>query len=215
MKHSQERGQPERRSARLARTKARVDRSEEFGSIRLGDAHFRSGFEDEGITVGQVEVVVTPGPDQAAPAGPEVREEREASVDELSSNESDIMPSTTRLKYSRFKGDGSQDMDDWLSEFKSTAAANQEEPATALRIFEGLLKGEALKWYQDVPDRIRTSWDQLSNLFLRTFREAGGEARALGRLSKMTMGKSEFVRRYGQRVKALIQKLTTEISPTI
>ena len=31
----------------------------------------------------------------------------------------------------------------------------------------------------------------------------------------MTMGKSESVRRYGQRVKALIQKLTTEISPTI
>ena len=31
----------------------------------------------------------------------------------------------------------------------------------------------------------------------------------------MTMGKSEFVWRYGQRVKALIQKLTTEISPTV
>ena len=31
----------------------------------------------------------------------------------------------------------------------------------------------------------------------------------------MTMGKSESVRRYGQRVKALIQKLTTEISPTV
>ena len=147
MKHSQERGQPERRSARLARTKERVDGSEEFGSIRLGDAHFRFGFEDEGITVGQVEVIVTPGPDQAAPGGPEVWEERESSVDELSSNESDIMPSTTRLKYSRFKGDGSQDVDDWLTEFKSTAAANQEEPAAPLQIFQGLLKGEALKWY--------------------------------------------------------------------
>ena len=136
-------------------------------------------------------------------------------MDELSSDDSDIMPSTTRLKYSRFKGDGSQDVDDWLTEFRSIAAANQEEPAATLRIFQGLLKGEALKWYQDVSDRIRTSWDQLSNVFLRTFREAGGEARALGRLSKMTMGKSEFVRRYGQRVKALIQKLTTEISPTV
>ena len=31
----------------------------------------------------------------------------------------------------------------------------------------------------------------------------------------MTMEKSEFVWRYGQRVKALIQKLTTEISPTV
>ena len=214
MKRSQEKGQPERRSARLAKTKARIDDSGEFGSIRLGDAHFRSGSEDEEIIVGQVEVIVTPGSDQATPAKPEVQE-REASVDELSSDDSNIMPSTTRLKYSRFKGDGSQDVDDWLTEFRSTAAANQEELAATLRIFQGILKGEALKWYQDVPDRIRTSWDQLSNVFLRTFREAGGEARALGRLSKMTMGKSESFRRYGQRVKALIQKLTTEISPTI
>ena len=56
-------------------------------------------------------------------------EEREASVDELSLDESDIMSSTTRLKYSRFKGDGSQDVDNWLIEFKSTVVANQEEPA--------------------------------------------------------------------------------------
>ena len=111
---------------------------------------------------------MTLGPDQATPAGPEAAE-GEASVDELSSDDSDIMPSTTRLKYSRFKGDGSQDVDDWLTEFKSTAAANQEEPAASLRIFQGLLKGEALKWYQDVPEPIRTNWDQLSNLFLRTF----------------------------------------------
>ena len=177
MKRSQERGQPECRSARLARTKARVDNSEEFRSIRLGDAHFRSESKDEEITVGQVEVSVTLGPDQATLAGPEVQEEeRRASVDELLSDESDIMPSMTRLKYSRFKGDGSQDVDNWLTEFKSTAIANQEELATILRIFQRLLKGEALKWYQDVPDRIRTNWEQLSSLFLRTFREAGGEA---------------------------------------
>ena len=159
---------------------------------------------------------VTPGPGQATPAGPEMQEEeRRASVDELSSNVSDTVPSTTRLKYSRLKGDGSQDVDDWLTEFKSTAIANQEEPATILRIFQGLLKGEAFKWYQDVPERFRTNWEQLSSLFLRTFREAGGEARALGRLSKMMMGKSESIRRYGQRVKALIQKLTTEISSIV
>ena len=101
---------------------------------------------------------MTPGPDQATPAGPEVQEEeRRASAGELLSDESDIMPSTTRLKYSRFKGDGSEDVDDWLTEFKSTAIANQEEPATILRIFQGLLKGEALKWYQDVLERIRTN----------------------------------------------------------
>ena len=216
MKRSQEKGQPEHRSARLARTKARVDNSGEFGSIRLEEAHFRSRSKDEEITVGQVEVIVTPGLDQATLAGPEVQEEeRRASAGELLSDESDIMPSMTHLKYSRFKGDGSQDVDDWLTEFKSTAIANQEEPATILRIFQGLLKGEALKWYQDVPERIRTNWEQLSSLFLRTFREAGGEARALGCLSKMTMKKSESVRRYGQRMKALIQKLTMEISPTV
>ena len=214
MNRSQEKGQPECRSVRLARTKARIDNSEEFGSIRLGDAHFRSGSGDEEITVGEIEVIVTPGPDQATPAGPKVPE-GEASVDELSSDDSDIMASTTRLKYNRLKGYGNQDVDDWLTEFKSTAAANQEKPAASLHIFQGLLKGKALKWYQDVPDLTRTNWDQLSNLFLRTFREARGEARALGRLSKMTMGKSESVRRYGQRVKALIQKLTTEISPTV
>ena len=112
MKRSQERGQPERRSARLAKTKARVDNSEDFRSIRLGDAYFRSGSEDEGITVGQVEVIVTLGVDQT-PAESEVEEEeRGASEGELSSDESDIMPSTTHLKYSRFKGDGSQDVDD-------------------------------------------------------------------------------------------------------
>ena len=109
---------------------------------------------------------MTPRLDEAR-AEPEVEEEeRGASGGGLSSEESNIMPSTTRLKYSRFKGDGSQDVDDWLTEFKSTVVANQEEPAAALRIFQGLLKGEALKWYQDVPDQIRTSWDQLSNLFL-------------------------------------------------
>ena len=75
MKRSQERGQPERRSARLARTKARIDSSEGFGSIRLGDAYFRSRSEDKEITVGQIEVLVTPGPDQAALAGPEVQED--------------------------------------------------------------------------------------------------------------------------------------------
>ena len=108
MKRSQEKGQSEHRSAQLARTKARVDNSENFGSIRLGDGHFKSGSEDEGITVGQVEVTVTPGSDQTPPAGPEVEEEeRRASGDGLSSDESDTMPSTTLLKYSRFKGDGS------------------------------------------------------------------------------------------------------------
>jgi hypothetical protein len=61
----------------------------------------------------------------------------------------------TRLNYKRFKGDGYQDVDDWFSELKSTAVANQEEDEAKQRIFQGLLKGEALKWYQDIPVRDR------------------------------------------------------------
>jgi len=121
----------------------------------------------------------------------------------------------TRLRYQRFRGDGSQDADDWLCEFESTALANQEDEAAQRRIFQGLLKGEALKWYQDVPDPVRNDWDQLRTEFLQAFREVGGEARALGRLSTLTMKSSESVRKYGQRVKALIQKLTMEIAPSL
>jgi hypothetical protein len=119
------------------------------------------------------------------------------------------------LKYKRFTGDGYQDVDDWFSEFESTAVANQEEDEAKQRIFQGLLKGEALKWYQDIPVRDRNDWDQLTIAFLQAFREVGGEARVLGRLSKMTMRTSESVRKYGQWVKALIQKLTMEIAPSV
>jgi hypothetical protein len=121
----------------------------------------------------------------------------------------------TQLKYKRFKGDGNQDVDDWFSEFESTAVANQETEEAKQRIFQGFLKGEALKWYEDVPVRNRNDWDQLTTVFLQAFREVGLEASALGRLSKMTMRTSKSVRKYGQRVKALIQKLTMEIAPSV
>ena len=103
----------------------------------------------------------------------------------------------TRLKYSRFQGDGSQDVDDWFSEFKSIALANQEDLKAKQRMFQGLLKGEALKWYQNISDRNQDDWDNFIFLFLRTFREVGGEARALGHLSRMTIKTSESVRKYG------------------
>jgi hypothetical protein len=102
-------------------------------------------------------------------------------------------------------------VDDWFCEFKSIATANQEEPDSKKMIFQGLLKGYALKWYQDVPDTAREEWTGFFHLFLKTFREGGDEARALGRLSRMTKKPAESVRKYGQRVKALIQKLTTGI----
>ena len=106
-------------------------------------------------------------------------------------------------------------MDDWFFEFESIALANQEELETKQRIFQGLLKEEALKWYQDVLDATRNDWDNFTPLFLRTFREAGGEARALGRLSRITIKSSESVWKYGQRVKALIQKLTIDSAPAL
>ena len=217
MRKDPNRSQPERRSARLAKTKRRINVGNQPSASQNPGQHSASGLEEEQVVVGQVEVVVTPSPDRPDPVGPEeeVATGGERVEEELSSEDEGNMPSTTHLKYSRFKGDGSQDVDDWLTEFESTALANQEELAAKQRIFQGVLKGKALKWYQDVPDRIRNNWEHLTLLFLRTFREVGGEARALGRLSKMTMGTSESVRRYGQRVKALIQKLTTDIAPSV
>jgi hypothetical protein len=126
------------------------------------------------------------------------RQDREPKGEATGSEEETM----TRLKYKRFKGDGHQDVDIWFSEFESIAVANQEEDEAKQKIFQGLLKGEVLKWYQDNPVRDRNDWDQLTTTFLQAFREVGGEARALGRLSKMRT--SESVRKYGQRVKALI-----------
>jgi hypothetical protein len=112
----------------------------------------------------------------------------------------------TRLKYNRFKGDGSQDADDWLCEFESTALANQENESAHQRIFQGLLKGEALRWYQDIPDSIRNDWGDLRKSFLQAFREVGGEARALGRLSTLAMRSSKSVRMFRQGMKESMLK---------
>ena len=217
MRKDPDRSQPERRSARLAKTKRRIDVGDQPSSSQIPRQRSTSRSEDEQVMVGQVEVVVTPSAHQPDLVEPEeeVTMGGERVEEELEPEDEENMPSTTRLKYSRFKGDGSQDVDDWLTKFESTALANQDETAAKQRIFQGVLEGEALKWYQDVLDRIQNNWEQLTLLFLRTFREAGGEARVLGRLSKMTMGTSKSVRRYRQRVKALIQKLTTEIAPNV
>lgn len=57
------------------------------------------------------------------------------------------MTTSTRLKYTTFKGRG-QDPDGWLGEFLSTAKTNKENAdPDLLRIFEGLMKNEAHKWY--------------------------------------------------------------------
>ena len=208
MRPNQGRGQPERRSARLSKTRKRRE-AEEPSKSQNPRAYFASGSEEELVVVQhQGDPLITQGsdhhstPDQSSIGRLEGTEGTDLN---FSLEDSDNMPTTTRLKYSRFKGDGSQDVDDWFCEFESTALANQENNETKARIFQSLLKGEALKWYQDVPEFTRSSWEQLTRLFLKTFREASGEARALGQLSKMTMKKSESVRKYGQWVKALIK----------
>ena len=185
-----------------------------------------SGSEEDIVVIPAQDVRPEPSPGRSV--SPELREqpgeEREeverrsesVSSEEGHSSEGEAgMGSRTRLRYSKFKGDGTKDADDWLGEFESTTIANQEDQLSKQRIFQGVLKGEALNWYQDVPEATRNNWDQLKELFLRTFRESGGQARALGRLSKITMRSTETVRRYGQRVKALIKKLTTDIAPGI
>jgi hypothetical protein len=197
---------PERKSARLEK-KRRVPtpsvsprREELFAELEIEDSILVTPPGETSSTPGSGSSDLNPDRQEPEPGG-----ERTGSEEET----------MTRLKYKRFKGDGHQDVDDWFSEFESTTVANQEAEEAKQRIFQGLLKGEALKWYQDVPVWNRNDWDQLTTAFLQAFREVGGEARTLGRLSKMTMRTSESVRKYGQRVKALIQKLTMEIAPSV
>lgn len=58
---------------------------------------------------------------------------------------SDSMPASTRLKYTDSRGDGSQDVDDWFAQLESISVANQEDLESKRRVFQGMLKGEALK----------------------------------------------------------------------
>ena len=59
-------------------------------------------------------------------------------------------------------------VNDWFCEFKSIALANQVDLEANQRIFQGLLKGEEVKWYQDIPNQNRNDWEEFISLFLRT-----------------------------------------------
>lgn len=121
----------------------------------------------------------------------------------------------TRLKYSHFRGSAESDVDEWFGEFETIAAANQEDLPSRLRVFPGLLKGEALSWYHGLTDEVKADWDELKDHFIHAFRESGGESRALSKLNKISMKDNESVRRYSQRVKSLIKKCATEGSPRL
>src|SRR5450759_4819144 len=46
------------------------------------------------------------------------------------------MPPSFRIKYTRFKGDGSQDVDDWMEQYLATLATNDEgDVETTKRLF--------------------------------------------------------------------------------
>ena len=197
-----------RKSARLEKKRRKISVEESEGTNLSSKLNIDSESEEDLVVVQQEEESVA-----SPPRVPNPNEWRERSLipdfeeeiiigSETDGSSSDNMPN--RLKYSKFRRDGSQDVDDWFSEFESIALVNQEELESKQRIFQGLLKGEALKWYQDVLDATRNDWDNFTLLFLRTFREVGREARALGHLSRITMKSSESVRKYGQSVKALI-----------
>ena len=143
MSCAQGRGQPERRSARLSKTKKRRETEEPSGS-QNPRAHFASGLEEELVVVQhQEDILTTRGsdqhsiPDQSSPG----RARRTEGTDPDSSSEgTDNMPTTTHLKYSRFRGDGSQDIDDWFYEFESTALANQKDNEAKARIVHQILE---------------------------------------------------------------------------
>lgn len=189
------------------------------------ESQYASAPEEVIVTVGEIRVhhpESTPGSDQ--PDSPSESDEPSSpsggEPDPMAANvavpaEVPRRAPVTRLKYSRFHGDGAKDVDDWLEEFNATAEANLEDEESRLRLFSGLLKGEALKWYLDVPLAVKRDWEQLTEALVHTFREAGGEARAVGRLGKITKRDSESVRKYGQRVKALMNKVAVGISPIV
>ena len=58
------------------------------------------------------------------------------------------MPPSFWIKYSWFKGDGTQDVDDWMEQYLAILVANDEgDEKTIKRLFCGVIEGEALKWY--------------------------------------------------------------------
>lgn len=120
-----------------------------------------------------------------------------------------------RLKYNKFKCDGSQDADEWIKEFEVTLDANMEDPATRLRIFPGLLKGEALLWFDDVEPGVRNDWPALSALFKRTFQDLGGDNGITGRLNKLVQKEGESIRSYGHRMRTLMSKLSYNAPETM
>ena len=93
-----------RRSARLDKSRGKVIVYDLPGGNLRSRIHFSSGSEEEGAET------VLEGVATAAPSTPTEERRSLQSEDEFLSHSSDNLP--TRLKYNRFRGDGSQDVDD-------------------------------------------------------------------------------------------------------
>jgi hypothetical protein len=109
---------PERKSARLEKKRKVPTPS---ASPRSGELFVEVEIEDSVL-------VTPPGETSSTPrsGSPDLNPDRHDPEleGEATRSEEETM---TRLKYKRFKGDGHQDVEDWFSEFESTAVANQEE----------------------------------------------------------------------------------------
>ena len=102
------------------------------------------------------------------------------------------MPPSFRIKYTRFRGDGNQDVDDWMEQYLATLAANDEgDEDTTKRLFCGLLEGEALKWYGSLDINVKADWPVLKAPFEQEFREIGADSRVMARLNSVKMKDSD------------------------
>ncbi|KAL3697836.1 hypothetical protein R1sor_011912 [Riccia sorocarpa] len=80
--------------------------------------------------------------------------------------------SHTRLRYSHFRGKSGKDPDTFLQEFLQVSEANKEESTTdRLRIFPGLLKDRASRWYRNTEAATRADWVTFTKAFLAEFRD--------------------------------------------
>ena len=139
MVRTQKRGTSARKSARLEKNRGKVLVHNLLDTNLGSKIHSASGSEEEQVVVTQLERSTT-SPSRISDS--DVRNERSPTLDFIEEvmfrfdrEESSSINMPTCLKYSRFQGDGSQDVDDWFSKFESIALANQEDLEAKQRIF--------------------------------------------------------------------------------
>jgi hypothetical protein len=95
------------------------------------------------------------------------------------------MASRSRIRYDFFKG-RKTDPESWLEGFKAVSLSNgDDDPVLRMKIFGGLMKGEAQDWHTGLPTP--ADWDALKKEFLKEWREEGAEAKAFTKLNSVLM----------------------------